>query len=346
MKKFTIGIPTYNRASILPTAIEAALSQTYQNLEIIVCDNASTDETKNIVASYDDPRLVYIRNDHNIGASRNFARTVELATGTFFSWLQDDDLIFPNFVQRASEILNEPSTALYMAYATYGPSRNALSGHTLIGPPAALHWGSGGVRRIDAWSMLALSQFLSVAIPPVVAFRRTALLGTLDLLTEDKHVSYVERTLQCRVASGNNVVADSAVMGVFYNHANQYSNSVQSESNDLRNEWLTMAEYLDRMFDATAKIPEDSVFHQFVCNTAPLQLHNILFRLYSFNRLPPLSERVCETIRKHVSDNLLFGKSTQLHLNLMRRLSKVGVASARRILSSTHRRSLRAFRIN
>ena len=68
----TIGIPTYNRAGgYLRKVIERSLGQTYQNLEIIVADNCSTDETPELVQSIDDPRLRYFRHDTNIGAINN-----------------------------------------------------------------------------------------------------------------------------------------------------------------------------------------------------------------------------------------------------------------------------------
>jgi glycosyltransferase involved in cell wall biosynthesis len=91
----TIAIPTYNRADryLLKQAVECSVSQTYQNVEIIVSDNCSTDNTKEVVKSFNDPRIRYFRHDQNIGMYRNENFCVEKARGDFFLLLCDDDMI-------------------------------------------------------------------------------------------------------------------------------------------------------------------------------------------------------------------------------------------------------------
>ncbi len=97
--KVTIGLPTYNRANkFLVPALECALAQDYDNLEIIVSDNCSTDNTQGIVESYDDPRLRYVRQQENIGANNNFNFCVNEAQGSYFLLYPDDDVIDPDFV--------------------------------------------------------------------------------------------------------------------------------------------------------------------------------------------------------------------------------------------------------
>lgn len=96
----SIGISTYNRAaSYLPQALESALAQGYENLEIIVSDNASSDETERYVRGVDDPRLRYFRQTENIGANGNFNFCLQQARGAYFLLLHDDDLIDPDFVE-------------------------------------------------------------------------------------------------------------------------------------------------------------------------------------------------------------------------------------------------------
>ena len=103
----TIAIPTYNRAdAYLKQAIQSALSQTYPNLEIIVSDNCSVDNTESIVKSFSDGRLRYIRHQKNIGANNNFYYCLETATGTYFLLLHDDDLIDDDFVSVCMEAGN------------------------------------------------------------------------------------------------------------------------------------------------------------------------------------------------------------------------------------------------
>ena len=95
----TIGIPTYNRAnSTLSLAINSACNQDYPNLEIIVSDNCSFDNTKEIVNAFNNERIKYIRQKINIGANNNYNACLNAAKGVYFLLLHDDDLIDDDFV--------------------------------------------------------------------------------------------------------------------------------------------------------------------------------------------------------------------------------------------------------
>ncbi len=95
----TIAIPTYNRAdTYLPQALESALSQTYPNIEIVVSDNCSTDNTEAAVRSHADPRIRYFRQAKNITPNDNFNFCLSQARGDYFLLLHDDDMTDPDFV--------------------------------------------------------------------------------------------------------------------------------------------------------------------------------------------------------------------------------------------------------
>jgi glycosyltransferase involved in cell wall biosynthesis len=96
----TIGISTYNRArSYLPMALDSALRQTYPNVEVVVSDNCSTDDTPAVIRSRAKQGLRYFRHDSNIGANNNFNFCLEQAKGEYFLLLHDDDLIDADFVE-------------------------------------------------------------------------------------------------------------------------------------------------------------------------------------------------------------------------------------------------------
>lgn len=104
----TIGIPTYNRADkYLKEAIESAINQTYPNLEIIVSDNCSSDDTGRIVASFNNSRVRYHRHDYNIGGNANFNFCLKQARGAFFLLLHDDDLIDTDFIETCISALGD-----------------------------------------------------------------------------------------------------------------------------------------------------------------------------------------------------------------------------------------------
>ncbi len=98
--RVTIGIPTYNRANgYFRQALESALNQTYQNLEIIIADNCSTDNTESYVNSILDSRIKYYRHTKNISPNDNFNFCLNKATGVYFLLLHDDDVIDSDFVE-------------------------------------------------------------------------------------------------------------------------------------------------------------------------------------------------------------------------------------------------------
>jgi glycosyltransferase involved in cell wall biosynthesis len=106
--KVSILIPTFNRSRYVSEAIESALSQDYENLEVIVSDNASEDDTPQVASTYvSDRRFRYFRNVANIGIGGNFRKLVfEHATGEYGKLLLDDDyLIDKNHISRAVCIL-------------------------------------------------------------------------------------------------------------------------------------------------------------------------------------------------------------------------------------------------
>ncbi|MEO1670747.1 MAG: glycosyltransferase [Cyanobacteria bacterium J06631_2] len=107
----SIGVPVYNGANFIREALDSILSQTYENFELIICDNASTDETEKICREYasKDSRIRYHRSEQNLGAAWNFNRVFELSSGKYFKWAAHDDLIAPDFLLKCVEVLERDS---------------------------------------------------------------------------------------------------------------------------------------------------------------------------------------------------------------------------------------------
>lgn len=103
----SICIPTHNRGEILPRAVDSALSQDYPNVEIIISDNASSDETENICnllkSQYSNLRC--FRQEINIGPVANFQFARLMANGTYFMWLGDDDWLDQDYVSKCVDRL-------------------------------------------------------------------------------------------------------------------------------------------------------------------------------------------------------------------------------------------------
>jgi glycosyltransferase involved in cell wall biosynthesis len=89
----SIGMAVYNGELYIRQALDSLLAQDYENFELIISDNASTDKTRQICLEYvaKDKRIQYYRNQRNIGAQRNFDRVFELSSGEYFMWACHDD---------------------------------------------------------------------------------------------------------------------------------------------------------------------------------------------------------------------------------------------------------------
>ncbi len=107
----SVGLPTYNRAAALRRAIESVLAQDYSNLELVISDNASTDETQTMCEEFcaHDSRVKYIRQLSNLGARPNFLEVFERARGELFMWLGDDDWLDGSYVSHCTQALVENS---------------------------------------------------------------------------------------------------------------------------------------------------------------------------------------------------------------------------------------------
>ena len=98
----SICIPVYNMARYLRHAVDSALAQTYEDFELLIIDNVSTDDTYEIAMEYArrDPRVRVVRNERNIGANPNFNRCFDLARGTWVKFLCADDLLAADCIEK------------------------------------------------------------------------------------------------------------------------------------------------------------------------------------------------------------------------------------------------------
>lgn len=105
----TIAIPTFNRAALLRGCIQSAFSQTYKNIELLVSDNASTDDTAEVLREFNDKRLRVLRQETNIGADPNWNACLAAARGEYVCFVSDDDRIFPWLLERCVDVIGKQS---------------------------------------------------------------------------------------------------------------------------------------------------------------------------------------------------------------------------------------------
>ena len=103
----TICIPTRNRSSLLRACVESALAQTYQNIEVLVSDNASTDDTLAVLKSMDDGRLRILRNREDVGGAENFASCIREARGDYLVLVSDDNSLDALFLEKCARLIRQ-----------------------------------------------------------------------------------------------------------------------------------------------------------------------------------------------------------------------------------------------
>lgn len=107
--KISFGIPTRNRAHIIGSTLDSIISQATEDVEIVIVDGASTDNTEEVIQRYKKsfPRIKYFRRDTCVGVDRDIMKTVELARGEYCWLMSDDDLLEDGALSYVLDILNQ-----------------------------------------------------------------------------------------------------------------------------------------------------------------------------------------------------------------------------------------------
>lgn len=110
----SIGLPVYNGARFLRSTLDSLLAQTLADFELLISDNASTDETRAICEQYAarDPRVRYTRQQRNIGAPRNWNFVAEQSRGKYFKWATSNDDYAPTMLAKCVQALEDDPTAV------------------------------------------------------------------------------------------------------------------------------------------------------------------------------------------------------------------------------------------
>lgn len=113
--RVSIGLAVFNGAEFLEQSVSSILAQTYTDFELIISDNASTDETPDIVKRFaeHDARIRYHRNPANIGGANNENQTFRMSRGEYFRWAAHDDICAPELLAACVEALeSQPDVVL------------------------------------------------------------------------------------------------------------------------------------------------------------------------------------------------------------------------------------------
>jgi glycosyltransferase involved in cell wall biosynthesis len=130
----SICVPTWNGATYLGEALRSALAQTHRDFELVVLDDASSDESLSVAASFDDPRIRIYHNDQRLGLPGNWNRCLDHARGEYVNLLFQDDLLEPSAIEKLLAALRAvPEASLAFARRAIRHEGNGTGAPLLLG---------------------------------------------------------------------------------------------------------------------------------------------------------------------------------------------------------------------
>lgn len=113
----SVVIPTYNRAYLLRKSITSVLNQTYADFEVIIVDDGSTDKSEELIKSFEDNRIRYIKHDKNKGVSQALNTGIRSSRGKYISFLGSDDAWLPQKLEKELEIFQKSDSHVGVVYS-------------------------------------------------------------------------------------------------------------------------------------------------------------------------------------------------------------------------------------
>jgi Glycosyl transferase family 2 len=177
--RVTVCMPTHNRAGWLAQSMRSVLAQTYENFVLVVSDNASEDDTAEVVSGFDDPRVRYIRLEENIGLVGNHNQLLERIETEYVLILPDDDLAYPELLETTVPVLdaNPRAGMVHAGLDMIGPDGEVLTGDvnwTLGLQSDTVETGADFIRETMRYScrVCASSALMRTAALPAGYFRQ------------------------------------------------------------------------------------------------------------------------------------------------------------------------------
>jgi glycosyltransferase involved in cell wall biosynthesis len=245
MPKVTVGIPVYNGSNYLGAAIDSILAQSFGDFELIISDNASTDQTEDICRAYasGDKRIRYIRQQTNLGSAGNHNAIVSMSEAPYFKWAAHDDTLAPGFLaacvdaldQRPHVVLASPASDHIDEYGQVLPYSSERGG---VVDRAGVCWPS---LPEDNWNLAAADPTLRFEAVMLNMFMCVEIFGLM------RRSALLRTGLQGPYSGADKVVlAKMSLLGPFWlgretlfhrrSHSEQYSSSLSAS---YRAEWFS-----------------------------------------------------------------------------------------------------------
>jgi glycosyltransferase involved in cell wall biosynthesis len=207
MTKVSICIPLYNHENYIDRCINSILKQTYQNIEIIISDDNSTDNSVANVEKFKDPRIKLIKNKINFGTSINVNKAIEMASGDYIITLSSDDMLYENTIDKyLQKTISSPDSLVYFGwFQTIDQndieidSYNMVVGNKSRNPELYLNelfcennflMGSGAFLKKDFFEIIGKFDPLLIQTQDMDMWVRTLTAGHKISIVEEKIIKY------------------------------------------------------------------------------------------------------------------------------------------------------------
>lgn len=235
----SLCIPTYNHARMLGDALRSAMAQTCRDIEILVFDDGSTDETPNLVSAFlhQDTRIRYFRNAENLGLTRNFNACLAQAKGEYIKFLCDDDSLEPDCVERMAQVLSErPEVTLVACARRLVDDRLRAVGTARYAQRSILVEGPAAIRRCFFLGNL-------IGEPTAVMFRRTDAARGFD----DRYLQLMDLEMWFHLLRRGTFAFLPTPLCRIRQHAEQATRENLRSGTVLRDKCLLFREYVDEV---------------------------------------------------------------------------------------------------
>jgi glycosyltransferase involved in cell wall biosynthesis len=193
--RVTVAVPTWNRSALLKICLESILAQDYEDFCVVVLDNASSDDTRDMVAAHADPRLHFVGCEENIGQLLNWNRAITLNSSPYLNIFHDDDLMLPGFVSTTVRQLEEnPDAAISCTLA-----RNIDIEGQPLGVEGLEEWPGGIIDGAKFLHTVACGQ--PNAVPPSSIMFRASALEVVGKFDSPHNRYHIDRNILYRIAS-------------------------------------------------------------------------------------------------------------------------------------------------
>ena len=272
----SIMIPTYNRPEYFRETLESARSQTYPNIEIIVCDNSTDDRTEELMQAYqDDIRVRYVRNKMAKTKAENFMPFEHLAQGEFLQWCMDDDILLPDKITRMVDVfLSEPTVTLVTSVRGVIDGDGMFLGQWEDAPP--IHGTYGGFRGSFVGYMTLANCTNFLGEPSAVLFRRRDLTHHYWRAESRGYLTISDCAMWLELLEKGDAVVFARPLSLFRVHDDQEGQNPESlvrcviEWRHLIEEYWRRRVFLTKEEEHREALDSLQIFNQRVVGTLPL----------------------------------------------------------------------------